>query len=373
MAAAQVPAPVAAAAEPAPAPAPAVAVAAAPAAAPATEPVREDMVQNACSFLRHPSVAGTPLARRVAFMKRKGMNNSEIQEALKRTGTDAATGVTPVAAAPAVQPAAYAPPPQQAVMPYGQQPQYGYYPPPPPQPSGPSWGGIALTAACAAGAGIAASYITKNYLIPWYRGWKDAAAPPPPPPPPAEVAAIAAAPKLDPRMEQLSSTMQQNQETMQKTLEGIQQLLQNQSKSSNSEVTALRNELAALKSQITAPTKESSQAAVRTPPQASKFLAQPTIPAWQKQAQQQPTAAESSNSGGFGGAPLPAAYQELLAAASDPSKFPDIKQVDDSPVENASVVQKQKAPEKPWERVKEQAAAPVPQASPAPEEVNPPQ
>lgn len=48
--------------------------------------IREDMVQNAVQFLNNPSVRGTPLARKVAFLERKGLSSEEIKEALRRSG-----------------------------------------------------------------------------------------------------------------------------------------------------------------------------------------------------------------------------------------------------------------------------------------------
>lgn len=46
--------------------------------------MREDYVQNAYSFLRHPNVIGTPLANKIAFLKEKGLTDEEIQEAFNR-------------------------------------------------------------------------------------------------------------------------------------------------------------------------------------------------------------------------------------------------------------------------------------------------
>lgn len=102
---------------------------------------REDLLRNAVAFLKHPSVVGTPLARRVAFMKGKGLTSAEIEEALTRAGA-AATATS-------------APLPQPTNVQYVPQPLMQ------PPPSGMSWSGLALTAILAAGAGVAATYLVK--------------------------------------------------------------------------------------------------------------------------------------------------------------------------------------------------------------------
>ncbi|EGC32847.1 hypothetical protein DICPUDRAFT_81354 [Dictyostelium purpureum] len=49
--------------------------------------IREDMVKKAYSFLSNPSVKNTPLARKVAYLEKKGLTSDEIKEALKRIET----------------------------------------------------------------------------------------------------------------------------------------------------------------------------------------------------------------------------------------------------------------------------------------------
>jgi peroxin-14 len=44
---------------------------------------RAELVHNAVAFLRDPSVAESPLAKRVAFLENKGLNQAEIDEALR--------------------------------------------------------------------------------------------------------------------------------------------------------------------------------------------------------------------------------------------------------------------------------------------------
>eukprot|EP00339_Tiarina_fusa_P005202 CAMPEP_0117014858 /NCGR_PEP_ID=MMETSP0472-20121206/11978_1 /TAXON_ID=693140 ORGANISM="Tiarina fusus, Strain LIS" /NCGR_SAMPLE_ID=MMETSP0472 /ASSEMBLY_ACC=CAM_ASM_000603 /LENGTH=496 /DNA_ID=CAMNT_0004718527 /DNA_START=18 /DNA_END=1508 /DNA_ORIENTATION=+ len=92
-------------------------------------PMREDMISNAIKFLSHENVKRTPLVRRVAFLEKKGLTNEEITEALRRVG-EAPSSTTPATPTSApVQTYAQAPPIPQRV-------QYAPVPaPPPPQSS----------------------------------------------------------------------------------------------------------------------------------------------------------------------------------------------------------------------------------------------
>ncbi|ORY99217.1 peroxisomal membrane anchor protein conserved region-domain-containing protein [Syncephalastrum racemosum] len=49
-------------------------------------PLRPDLVQSAVSFLSSPSVQSADTAKKVAFLKKKGLNQAEIEEAFKKTG-----------------------------------------------------------------------------------------------------------------------------------------------------------------------------------------------------------------------------------------------------------------------------------------------
>lgn len=303
---------------------------------------REDLLRNAVAFLKHPSVVGTPLARRVAFMKGKGLTSAEIEEALTRAGA-AATATS-------------APLPQPTNV------QYVPQPPMQPPPSGMSWSGLALTAILAAGAGVAATYLVKNYVIPWWKG-------PSEPELPAEAAPEATKDKDErDNLEQLSKAVSEQQEAVQKVIEECKSIVSWQgSKNLATEISALRSEVQSLKyhaiSAVHSSDTESTQSkpAQFTPP--SKFISTSSIPAWQ---QPRPAVAESSpNSespavsapvtqpaGTFGGAPIPPALKEVLENASS---FTDIKQVDDSPIPDAVIEKgtKQPAP-KPWERKAQQ-------------------
>ena len=105
------------------------------------EALREDMIANAVQFLKHPNVEGTPLARRVAFMKRKGMTSQEIDAALARAASDA-TSAPPL------------PPRNKRAVPAHQKPTRSI-----------GWGGVAVAAAAAAVLG----YGVSSYVVPWVR------------------------------------------------------------------------------------------------------------------------------------------------------------------------------------------------------------
>ncbi|KAK4234407.1 peroxisomal membrane anchor protein conserved region-domain-containing protein [Achaetomium macrosporum] len=91
--------------------------------------IREDLVASAAKFLQDPSVASSPIEKKVAFLQAKNLTQEEINAALSRVGSETA----PVQA--------YPPQPTSAVA--QQPPYYGQYPPqyppywwqqPPPQP-----------------------------------------------------------------------------------------------------------------------------------------------------------------------------------------------------------------------------------------------
>jgi peroxin-14 len=70
---------------------------------------REDLVNSAVSFLRDPSVASSPLDKRIAFLQSKNLTQEEIDVSLARAGDE-----TPAATQPPNAP--YYPPPQQQGM-----------------------------------------------------------------------------------------------------------------------------------------------------------------------------------------------------------------------------------------------------------------
>lgn len=67
--------------------------------------MNEELIGSAVTFLHDPSVAQSPLAKRVEFLESKGLTQQEIEEALKRaeagTGGSASAGAPSAAATPA--------------------------------------------------------------------------------------------------------------------------------------------------------------------------------------------------------------------------------------------------------------------------------
>lgn len=47
-------------------------------------PLREDFIQNAVNFLKHPNVRGSPVKYRRSFLEKKGLTAEEIDEAFRR-------------------------------------------------------------------------------------------------------------------------------------------------------------------------------------------------------------------------------------------------------------------------------------------------
>jgi len=68
--------------------------------------IREDLVSSALTFLSDPKVQSSPLAKRLAFLESKGLNQEEITEVLNRLNNPA----TSAAAAASTSASAGAPP-----------------------------------------------------------------------------------------------------------------------------------------------------------------------------------------------------------------------------------------------------------------------
>lgn len=69
------------------------------------EPLREDMLKNAVSFLSSPNVRSAETAKKVAFLRQKGLTQPEIEEAFKHVGESGASVATTTATAAAPVPA----------------------------------------------------------------------------------------------------------------------------------------------------------------------------------------------------------------------------------------------------------------------------
>jgi peroxin-14 len=63
---------------------------------PSRQPPREDLLHNAILFLNDPQVQTSSLASKISFLEGKGLNEDEIQEAIRRarSGQGSTSGVT---------------------------------------------------------------------------------------------------------------------------------------------------------------------------------------------------------------------------------------------------------------------------------------
>jgi len=52
-------------------------------------PLREDLIANAVGFLSHPKVRTAASSQKMSFLRKKGLNEGEIEEAFKRVGNTA--------------------------------------------------------------------------------------------------------------------------------------------------------------------------------------------------------------------------------------------------------------------------------------------
>ncbi|KAJ5539908.1 hypothetical protein N7513_008240 [Penicillium frequentans] len=129
---------------------------------------REELITSAVTFLQDPSVASSPIEKRVAFLQSKNLTQEEVDLALSRVGEDPAAAAAAAASAasspaPSSQQLAYRPPPQ---VPQG----YGYPPynqwQPPPEPPKRDWRDWFIMATVVGGVGYGLYSVTKRYISP---------------------------------------------------------------------------------------------------------------------------------------------------------------------------------------------------------------
>ncbi|KAJ5950686.1 uncharacterized protein N7479_009099 [Penicillium vulpinum] len=128
---------------------------------------REELIASAVSFLQDPSVASSPIEKRVSFLQSKNLTQEEVDIALSRVGED------PSAAAAATASASPAPSYSSQPVPYRQpQPPQGYgYPPynqwqPPPELPKRDWRDWFIMATVVGGVGYGLYTVTKRYIAP---------------------------------------------------------------------------------------------------------------------------------------------------------------------------------------------------------------
>lgn len=136
--------------------------------------MNEELINSAVSFLKDPQVGGSPLTKKVEFLESKGLNQEEIEEALKRandnsTTTSSSSSSSSVASSnlsnTTSSPSYQSQQQQQQV--YSQPPidYYNVVPPPPPVPEK-SWKDYFIMATATAGVTYGLYQVVTRYLIP---------------------------------------------------------------------------------------------------------------------------------------------------------------------------------------------------------------
>ena len=135
--------------------------------------MNEELINSAVSFLKDPQVGGSPLTKKVEFLESKGLNQEEIEEALKRandnsTTTSSSSSSSSVASSNlsnATSSPSYQSQQQQQV--YSQPPidYYNVVPPPSPVPEK-SWKDYFIMATATAGVTYGLYQVVTRYLIP---------------------------------------------------------------------------------------------------------------------------------------------------------------------------------------------------------------
>lgn len=126
---------------------------------------REELVSSAVTFLRDPSVASSPVEKRIEFLKSKNLTQEEIDVSLARAAED------PSAPSPPPQNAYYPPPTQYRGPPQGQYGQYPYnpygqFPQAPPEPPRRDWRDWFIMATVVGGAGYGLWMLADRYVKP---------------------------------------------------------------------------------------------------------------------------------------------------------------------------------------------------------------
>lgn len=119
--------------------------------------MNEELITSAISFLRDPNVSTSPLNKKIEFLESKGLNQEEIEEALKRASGSASTSSTSVSSPSyshqAVPNMAHPPPP------------LDYYPLAPLVPER-TWKDYFIMATATAGISYGLYQVVSRYLIP---------------------------------------------------------------------------------------------------------------------------------------------------------------------------------------------------------------
>ncbi|KAL2003012.1 hypothetical protein VTN02DRAFT_5247 [Thermoascus thermophilus] len=125
---------------------------------------REELVSSAVTFLQDPSVASSPLEKRIAFLQSKNLTQEEIDLALSRVGEDSSSFTTSTSQGytPQQQPVYRPSPPAQG---FGY-PPYGQWQPPPPEVPKRDWRDWFIMATVMGGVGYGLYFVAKRYIAP---------------------------------------------------------------------------------------------------------------------------------------------------------------------------------------------------------------
>ncbi|EER35802.1 hypothetical protein CTRG_00541 [Candida tropicalis MYA-3404] len=121
--------------------------------------MNDELINSAVTFLKDPQVASSPLTKKVEFLESKGLNQQEIEEALKRANDNASQSQSVGTTQSSSSSSSYAPPtPQQG-------PPIDYYNAPPPIPER-SWKDYFIMATATAGITYGFYQVLTRYVIP---------------------------------------------------------------------------------------------------------------------------------------------------------------------------------------------------------------
>ncbi|KHC45392.1 peroxin-14 [Candida albicans P37039] len=132
--------------------------------------MNEELINSAVSFLKDPQVGGSPLTKKVEFLESKGLNQEEIEEALKRandnstTTSSSSSSVASSNSSNTTSSPSYQSQQQQQQV-YSQPPidYYNVVPPPVPEKS---WKDYFIMATATAGVTYGLYQVVTRYLIP---------------------------------------------------------------------------------------------------------------------------------------------------------------------------------------------------------------
>ena len=126
---------------------------------------REEIVSSAVSFLQDPSVASSPLDKRIEFLKSKNLTQEEIDLSLARAAGEPGTAPNTPANTTYYPPSSQyqRPPPPNYNYPYN---SYGQWQPPPPEVPKRDWRDWFIMATVVGGAGYGLYVLAQRYVIP---------------------------------------------------------------------------------------------------------------------------------------------------------------------------------------------------------------